>query len=39
MIIHCLQVLRYYLIGKLFVVKNDNVTVSYFASQMKLSEK
>ena len=38
-IIHCLHVWRHYLIGKLFVVKTDNVAASYFASQPKLSAK
>ena len=38
-IIHCLHVWRHYLIGKLFVVKTDNVATSYFASQPKLSAK
>jgi len=39
MIIHYLQVWRHYLIGKPFVVKNDNIAESYFASQPKLSVK
>lgn len=39
MIIHYLQVWRHYLIGKPFVVKTDNVVVSYFSSQPKLLEK
>lgn len=34
-IIHYLHVWRHYLIGKLFVVKTDNVVASYFSSQMK----
>ena len=38
-IIHCLHVWRHYLIGKLFIVKIDNVAASYFASQPKLSAK
>ena len=38
-IIHCLHVWWHYLIGKLFVVKTDNVAASYFSSQPKLSAK
>ena len=38
-IIHCLHVLRHYLIGKSFVVNTDNIAASYFASQLKLSVK
>ena len=38
-IIHCLNVWRHYLIGNPFVVKTDNVTANYFASQPKLSVK
>ena len=39
MIIHCLHVWRQYLIGKLFVVKTENIVASYFASQSKHSTK
>ena len=38
-IIHYLHVWRHYLIGKLFVVKTENIVASYFASQPKLSVK
>ena len=38
-IIHCLHVWRHCLIGKPFVVKNDNVATSYFASKPKISAK
>jgi hypothetical protein len=34
---HCLHAWMHYLLGKLFVVKMDNVVTSYFATQLKLS--
>lgn len=39
MIVQCLQVWRHYLTTKPFVVKIDNIAMSYFASQPKLSAK
>ena len=37
--VHCLRVLRHYLLGSRFVVKTDNVATSYFQTQKKLSPK
>ncbi|XP_021810678.1 uncharacterized protein LOC110753998 [Prunus avium] len=38
-IVHCLQTWKHYLLGSQFVVKADNVAISYFQSQQKLSPK
>jgi hypothetical protein len=38
-VVHCLQVWRHYLLGRPFMVKMDNVAMSYFATQPKLSPK
>lgn len=34
-VVHCLRVWRHYLLGSRFVVKTDNVAISYFQSQKK----
>jgi hypothetical protein len=38
-VVHYLQIWRYCLLGKLFVVKIDNVEKNYFSTQPKLSPK
>jgi len=38
-IIHCLRVWRHYLLGSKFVIMTDNVAISYFQTQKKLSPK
>ncbi|GKV30882.1 hypothetical protein SLEP1_g39653 [Rubroshorea leprosula] len=38
-IVHCLQVWRHYLLGSRFVIKTDNVAMSYFQRQKKLTPK
>ena len=38
-IIHCLRTWRHYLLGTHFIVKTDNVAISYFQTQKNLSPK
>ncbi|KAF8107055.1 hypothetical protein N665_0127s0005 [Sinapis alba] len=38
-VVHCFQVWRHYLLGSHFSVKTDNVAMSYFQTQKKLSPK
>lgn len=38
-VVHCLRTWRHYLLGAKFVVMTDNVAISYFQSQKKLSPK
>lgn len=36
-VVHCLRVWRHYLLGSKLLVKTDNVAVSYFLTQKKLT--
>nr|GFB98555.1 uncharacterized protein [Tanacetum cinerariifolium] len=38
-VVHCLRILRHYLLGSRFVIKTDNIATSYFQTQKKLSPK
>lgn len=38
-VVHCLRVWRHYLLGSKFIVKTDNVAVSHFLTQPKLTPK
>ena len=38
-VIHCLRVWRHYLLGSRFVLRTDNIALSYFQTQKKLSPK
>ena len=38
-VVHCLRTWRHYLLGAHFIVKTDNVAMTYFQSQKKLSAK
>ncbi|KAL0307107.1 UNVERIFIED_CONTAM: Transposon Tf2-11 polyprotein [Sesamum radiatum] len=38
-VVHCLRLWRHYLLGSPFVVKTDNIAVSHFMSQPKLTSR
>ncbi|KAL0333035.1 UNVERIFIED_CONTAM: RNA-directed DNA polymerase [Sesamum calycinum] len=38
-VVHCLRLWRHYLLGSPFVVKTDNIAVSHFMSQSKLTSR
>ena len=38
-IMHCPRIWRHYLLGSKFVVTTDNVAISYFQSQKKITPK
>ncbi|KAK3035333.1 hypothetical protein RJ639_034041 [Escallonia herrerae] len=38
-VVHCLRVWRHYLLGSSFIVRTDNIVVSHFLSQSKLTSK
>nr|GFC60058.1 hypothetical protein CTI12_AA187700 [Tanacetum cinerariifolium] len=38
-VVHCLRIWRHYLLGSRFVIKTDNIAMSYFQTQKKLSPK
>jgi len=38
-VIYCLRTWRQYLLGSKFVIKTDNVAISYFQTQKKLTPK
>nr|GEW28756.1 hypothetical protein [Tanacetum cinerariifolium] len=38
-VVHCLRIWRHYLLGLRFVIKTDNIAMSYFQTQNRLSPK